>query len=221
MAPPAARGSLARRGAGHVELAPFVLREGLDEIGVDAAALADGLVVVPRVSVGSVADLGDRAPAGVPPDAAARLMVEQVSSVEHAAVLGVPRRGDDGRAVIGPGLGRPLILTTLERDEAMRVLTGGATGRSRVAIACLAAGAVLVAAAAPGGSSMRSSAVASRRPSRRRRTRRSAPAATLAPGAPARLRRASRSWRSSGCLPSVPAASSRRSPRSASPAVRA
>ena len=40
-------------------------------------------------------------------------------------------------------MGRPLILTTLERDEAMRVLTGGAARRSRLAIACLAAGAVL------------------------------------------------------------------------------
>jgi hypothetical protein len=50
--------------------------------------------------------------------------------------------------VIGAGLGRPLILTTLERDEALRVLTGGATGRSRLAVACLAAGAILIGAAA-------------------------------------------------------------------------
>ena len=68
--------------------------------------------------------------------------VEQVSSVEHATVLGVPRRAADGRAIIGAGLGRPLILSTLERDEAMRVLTGGAIGRSRLAVACLAAGAI-------------------------------------------------------------------------------
>ena len=130
-----------------VELAPFLVREGLDEIGVDAAALGDGLVVVPRLSVGKVGDLGDAAPDGLPTEAAARLVIEQVSSVEHATVLGVPVRGPDGGAVIGPGMGRPLILTTLERDEAMRVLTGGAMGRSRLAIASLAVGAALVTAA--------------------------------------------------------------------------
>ncbi len=130
------------------EAVPFVVREGLDEIGVEGQELADGLVVVPRVSRGRVADLGERAPAGIAADAEATLAVEHVSSVEHATVIGVPRRGPDGRPVIGRGLGRPLILTTLERDEAMRVLTGGATGRSRLAIACLAAGASLIAVAA-------------------------------------------------------------------------
>ncbi len=130
-----------------VDLAPFVIREGLDEIDVDATALGDGLVVVPRMSIGKVADLGARAPEGVTGEAEARLIIEQVSSVEHGTVLGVPQRGEDGRAVIGAGLGRPLILTTLERDEAMRVLTGGAAGRSRLAIACLAGGALLVTAA--------------------------------------------------------------------------
>jgi hypothetical protein len=145
---PASGGAWRHAAEPTIELAPFVLREGLDEVDVDAAAIGAGLIVVPRVSVGTVADLGDRAPDGVPPGAAARLVIEQVSSVEHATVLGVPRRGGDGRTVIGPGLGRPLILTTLERDEAMRVLTGGAARRSRIAIACLAAAAVLVAAAA-------------------------------------------------------------------------
>ena len=130
-----------------VQLAPFVLREGLDEIDVDGAALAEGLIVVPRISTGKVGDLGDRAPADIRPEGDARLIVEQVSSVEHGTVLGVPRRGIDGRTVIGAGLGRPLILTTLERDEAMRVLTGGAAGRSRLAIACLAVGAAFITAA--------------------------------------------------------------------------
>jgi hypothetical protein len=127
-----------------LELAPFLVREDLDEIGVDAAALGAGLIVIPRLSEGKVADLGDLGQTDVPPDGAARMTVEQVSSVEHATVLGVPTRGPDGTTVIGPGMGRPLILTTLERDEAMRVLTGGATQRSRVAIACLAVGAALI-----------------------------------------------------------------------------
>jgi hypothetical protein len=127
-----------------VELAPFLVREGLDEIDVDGEALRDGLVVIPRVSQGTVADLGELAPEGIPRAAEARLTIEHVSSVEHATVLGVPRRAPDGRPVIGAGMGRPLILTTLERDEAMRVLTGGAAGRSRVAIAAIAVGAALV-----------------------------------------------------------------------------
>ena len=51
-----------------------------------------------------------------------RLRIEQVSSVEHATASGVPTLSADGDVVLGPGLGRPLLLTTLEVDEAMRVL---------------------------------------------------------------------------------------------------
>ena len=133
-----------------VQLAPFVIREGLDEIDVDAAALAEGLVVVPRVSTGKVRDLGDlgeRTSEAIDPTGDVRMIVEQVSSVEHATVLGVATRTADGRTQIGAGMGRPLILTTLERDEAMRVLTGGAARRSRIAIVAIVAGAILVTAA--------------------------------------------------------------------------
>jgi hypothetical protein len=134
-------------GGPSLELAPFVIREGLDEIGIDATGLAEGLVVIPRISEGKVGDVGDRAPSDVDPTGDARMTVEQVSSVEHATILGVPRLDPDGTARIGPGMGRPLILTVLERDEAMRVLTGGAMGRSRLAIASLATGAALLLAA--------------------------------------------------------------------------
>jgi hypothetical protein len=128
-----------------VEAVPFELHEGLDAIGVDHAALGDGLVVMPRRSVGVVSDLGDRVPStGVRPDAPARLTVEQVSSVEHAIAVGVPAPGPDGRPTLTAGGGRPLILTTLEIPEAMRVLTGGAVARSRAAVACLVGGASLV-----------------------------------------------------------------------------
>jgi hypothetical protein len=130
-----------------IQLAAFLVREGLDEIDVDGGAIRDGLVVIPRVSQGTVADLGELAPGDIPREAEARMTIEHVSSVEHATVLGVPQRGPDGRAVIGAGMGRPLILTTLERDEAMRILTGGAAGRSQVAIVALVLGAVLVTAA--------------------------------------------------------------------------
>ena len=54
-----------------------------------------------------------------------RLRVEQVSSVEHAVVLGVPVAGPGEQPVrMTAGLGRPLILTTLETPEAMRILAG-------------------------------------------------------------------------------------------------
>jgi len=128
----------------NLETVPFVVREGADEIAVDGTALAQGLVVVPRERSGVASDLGDGAPAGLAPDAPVRMIVEHASTVEHAAVLGVPRRDEGGRVVIGPGLGRPLILTTLEQDEAMRVVTGGAAGHARLAMIALAAGVVLL-----------------------------------------------------------------------------
>jgi hypothetical protein len=130
----------------NTEVVPFVIREGLDAITIEGDALGDGLVVVPRRSDGVAGDLGDRAPTGVATDAPARATIEQVSSVEHAIVLGVPMSADgDPPARMTAGQGRPLVLTTLEIPEAMRVLTGGAVGRSRLAAACLITGGGLLA----------------------------------------------------------------------------
>lgn len=122
----------------------FEVREGLDSIAVDDAALDIGLVVIPRESVGTAADVADRVPPGTAPDAVVRLRIDQVSSIEHAIVLGVPGLGDDGRPRLTAGLGRPLVLTTLETDEAMRVLADGRPRRTVVAVACLAGGLALV-----------------------------------------------------------------------------
>jgi hypothetical protein len=131
---------------------PFEIREGLHAIGVDDAALDAGLVVVPRESVGTAADLPDRVPAGLAGDTPVRLRIDQVSSVEHAIVLGVPVPAAGGDAAAGrppdarmsAGLGRPLVLTVLEPPEAMRVLAGNGRGRARLAAVCLAAGAALI-----------------------------------------------------------------------------
>jgi hypothetical protein len=118
---------------------PFEVREGLHGIEVDAERLDVGLVVVPRESSGTAGDLGERAPDGVAADTPARVRIEQVSSVEHAIVLGVPTR--DGETVrLTEGLGRPLVLTTLEPPDAMRILAEGRTGMSRATVALLAAG---------------------------------------------------------------------------------
>jgi len=122
----------------------FEIRDGLEGIIVDDATLDSGLVVVPRESVGTAADVADRVPPGTPADAAVRLRVEQISSVEHAIVLGVPSLNESGEPRLSAGLGRPLVLTTLERAEAMRVLTDGGSRRPLIAAACLAAGLGLV-----------------------------------------------------------------------------
>jgi hypothetical protein len=123
---------------------PFEVRDGLDAIAIDDAALDTGLVVIPRESVGTAADVADRVPAGTPPTTPVRLRIDQVSSVEHAIVLGVPGLDDAGEPRLSAGLGRPLILTTLEPDEAMRVLAEGGRRRPLVAAICLASGAGLI-----------------------------------------------------------------------------
>ena len=126
------------------ERVQFEVRDGLEGIVIDDATLDSGLVVVPRESVGTAADVTDRAPAGTPSDAPVRLRIEQVSSIEHAIVLGVPGLGETGQPQLSAGLGRPLVLTTLEPEEAMRLLTDGESRRPLVAAACLAAGLGLV-----------------------------------------------------------------------------
>jgi hypothetical protein len=134
------------------EVVPFEVREGLDAIAIDHAALDAGLVVVPRESVGTAADLPDRVPAGLAGDTPVRARIDQISSVEHAIVLGVPLPAVDGGDAGGEpstgrmsaGLGRPLVLTVLEPPEAMRVLAVDARGRTRVAAICLAAGVALI-----------------------------------------------------------------------------
>lgn len=119
----------------------FEVREGLDAIAIDHAALDDGLVVLPRVSTGTAADAPDRVPTDTPPTAPLRLRIDQVSSVEHAIVAGVPVADPaSGTIRMTAGLGRPLILTTLERDEAMRVLTSDAPRRPVFAVAALVIG---------------------------------------------------------------------------------
>jgi hypothetical protein len=135
------------------EAVSFGVRDGPDAIGIDADRLDEGLAVLPRESRGTVADLAAAGvvpvPEGLPPTAPVRFTIRQVSSVEHAAVLGVPSRGPDGSVRLGPGRGRPLILTTLETDEAIRMLGGGRRVRSGLVLVLFGVGlaAVLLAIA--------------------------------------------------------------------------
>ena len=111
------------------ERVDFEIGEGLDAIGVDDAALDTGLVVVSRESVGTAADVADRVPAGTAPTTPVRLRIEQVSSIEHAHVLGVPSLDAAG-------------------EPRMSVLTGGERRRPLIAAACMIGGFGLIGLAA-------------------------------------------------------------------------
>jgi hypothetical protein len=144
------------------QVVPFRVDEGLDSIAVDIDVLDQGLVVVQRESVGVAADVADRVPDGTAPDVPVRVRIDQVSSVEHAIVLGFPvpvsSAGADAAdgaahdaqptAKLTAGRSRPLVLTVLEPDEAMRVLAADGRGRTRLAGGLIAVAAVLVAGAA-------------------------------------------------------------------------
>lgn len=114
--------------ASETEGVPFGVESRSSFIAVDGDQLGAGLIVVPRQSEGLAADLPADLAATVEPGAEARLVVEQVSAVEHAYVAGVPRADADGQVRMSSGDNRPLILTTLEIDAAMRLLGGGRRG---------------------------------------------------------------------------------------------
>jgi hypothetical protein len=132
----------------HRQAVPFSINEGLDSIAVDVERLDRGLVVVPRESVGTAADLADRVPAGTAPETPVRARIDQLSSVEHAIVIGSPTLDAAGLPRLSPDRRRPLILTVLEPEEAMRVLAADGRKRTRVAAVLLGAGALLLAGAA-------------------------------------------------------------------------
>lgn len=129
------------------EAVPFGIAARGVAIGVDMDALDDGLVVLPRESRGTAGEVPQVAPAGTPPERPMRLLVEQVSAVEHAYVAGVPALDSSGRPMLTAGAGRPLIVCTLELPEAMRVLGEGNRARAAGAAALLAAGCLLLVAA--------------------------------------------------------------------------
>src|SRR5664280_2880639 len=112
-----------------LESVAFRVREGIDEVGVDAGAIGDGLVTLIRESTGTAGEVTGQLTARLAPDTPVRLRIEQLSTVEHAIVLGVPAPGADGAVLMTRGTGRPLVVCTLEREEAMRVLADRARPR--------------------------------------------------------------------------------------------
>ena len=98
-------------------------------------------MAVSRESEGTAADVPDLVPADLPRDTPVRLRIEQLSSIDHAVACGMPVIGDDGVAILRPGLRRPLIVSTLDGPEAMRLLAVDHRGKTR-AVAVLMAGGV-------------------------------------------------------------------------------
>jgi hypothetical protein len=124
---------------------PFELSEGLDRIAIDGDALGEGLIVVHRESVGTAADAPDRVPEGTAPSTPVRLVVERLTAVDQARVLGTPVVDPELGPIMRPGRGRPLILTTLEPAEAMRLLAYGRHTTMRVVAILMVAGAASLA----------------------------------------------------------------------------
>ena len=124
---------------------PFVVSDPSNSISIATADLADGLVVVERRWEGSVADLHAAgreyqrpetaalvaALAASDPTRRARVGLEQISNLDRATAAGHLVNGE-----LRAGVGRPLVVTTLERAEALRLL--GTEGRGRLASSTLA-----------------------------------------------------------------------------------
>ena len=113
------------------EAVPFGVESRGQFLAIDASALVDGLVVVPREALGSVRDLEPELAGDHPPDAPSRLVIEQVSAVEQATVVGILTMTADGTPLISSAAGKPLLLTTLDLPAAMRLL---ARGRRRLVV---------------------------------------------------------------------------------------
>jgi hypothetical protein len=113
-------------------------------VSVDAETLDEGLVTMARESRGTASEVTDQLATRLPPETPVRLRIEQLSSVEHVSVLGVPVVAAGGEVRMTAGTGRPLIVCTLERAEAMRVLADGTRARPVAAAAALAGGLALL-----------------------------------------------------------------------------
>lgn len=118
-----------------VRSVPFVISDGAHSVAIDAAQLGDGLVVIERQWDGSVAELAaahrdyqDPESAALvtqlataAPATGARVILEQISTLDRGTAAGLLRGG----ALTAGGAGQPLVLTTLDRREALRILGSG------------------------------------------------------------------------------------------------
>ena len=135
---------------------PFVISDARSAINISTADLGEGLVVVERRWEGSVTELHAAGREYQSPETAAlvarlavsdptrgaRVGLEQISNLDRATAAGQLADGE-----LRAGAGRPLVVTTLERAEALRLLGGEGRGRlasSAVALGLLALGVLLL-----------------------------------------------------------------------------
>jgi hypothetical protein len=95
-------------------------------VAIDGSQLAEGSSSCPRVDRDRrPVPTGSRRTRPRPPSFAIASSRCRRSS---ATVLGVPVRRPDGTTLLTAGLGRPLVLSTVEPTEAMQLLAGGRRG---------------------------------------------------------------------------------------------
>ena len=127
----------------------FFVASSSASIEVDAALLGDGLVVIERQWEGSIAELAASGRsfkeaatsilvtelAASAPTLTARVVLEQISTLDRGTVVGLLRNG----TMTAGGAGQPLVLTTLDRRDALRILGSEARGSLAVSLLTLAA----------------------------------------------------------------------------------
>ena len=127
----------------------FFVASSSASIEVDAEMLGDGLVVIERQWEGSVAELVASGRtfkeaatstlvaelAASAPALPARVVLEQISTLDRGTVVGLLRNGK----LTAGGSGQPLVLTTLDRRDALRILGSEARGSLAVSLLTLAA----------------------------------------------------------------------------------
>lgn len=127
----------------------FFLTSSSASIEIDAEKLGDGLVVIERQWEGSIAELAASGRsfkeaatstlvtelAATAPSLTARVVLEQISTLDRGTVVGLLRNG----TMTAGGAGQPLVLTTLDRRDALRILGSEARGSLAVSLLTLAA----------------------------------------------------------------------------------
>ncbi|MFM8934956.1 MAG: hypothetical protein ACKOGF_03495 [Candidatus Limnocylindrus sp.] len=127
----------------------FFITSPSASIEIDADSLGDGLVVIERQWEGSVLELDasgrtftDDATSALvtalatsAPTLTARVVLEQISTLDRGTVVGLLRNG----RLTAAGTGQPLVLTTLDRRDALRILGSEARGSLAISLITLAA----------------------------------------------------------------------------------
>jgi hypothetical protein len=134
------------------ETRSFELWDHDGSLAVDPAEAAEPLVVLPHVWAGSADELDEAYAAALARLAAehaaprdARATTRMMSVIDRLLVLAIVQREADGRVRLAPPAGG-YIVSSLELDDAMRLLGGPQPRRMLAGIASMAAGVPLLAA---------------------------------------------------------------------------